>query len=908
MTDCTNDCSDNFVFPRRPENRPGLSRIDYRIGTYPDFREALFRNLNKNQVLEAWTHRDADDPGIALLEGASILGDILTFYQELYANEAYLGTAKWRESIADLVRLTGYRLSPGIGGHAVFAFEVKGDKPVIIPGGFQVKAQLEGSEKPEEFETASEVKAYPHLSRFHLYGPRLESTSNIQFQLNANLFSAATGAAALTNANNSLEIKSVGGRSDLASIRALDIKAGDRIMLVPDTSMFDVTGKYKPQDEAQILIISKVKNVLDRIILIFEGSLSKDYPDTQVIAYRIGRSFHHFGHNAPAMTTKFDSNNKTIDQVLTESLRSFCTDSPVVKDDDYYTRFSVIEMPLDSEVQDLSEGSKLICQGYLQRTISMGIDYEKKTIDEPFTVIKKIESVRSDSPKWGNLTGASIVVTLESKLITNDEICKKSKWYIRKIRFHEGKSLEMKLGAPTPEDPDAFEKCILNFFGTYAQVQALMSRDLLLVGKDGKVQKVNVTDQSFSLDGKDEIQPWMWQITLDSKPDFPLTDFDEEKPEVTVYGNLVEATQGKTEKEKVLGNGDSRQAFQTFKLPKSPLTYLLSAGETPPHAPELSIYVNDRLWKRVPSFFGKGYKDEIYIVREDANGESWVQFGDGKTGARLPSGIKNVAVRYRTGTGAFGALKEGSTVQGGRLEKLDKIQLAGEVTGGLQPENGDKAKEVAPGKMQSLGRLVSLGDFEAEALSIPSVLKASAEWDVQDYTPAFIITILMETGKETEKDELQEILNKYNKCRGAFRFPVMVVKGMIQYVSIDVDYGFNPIFKQDVLEKIIKGALGVAGESDIDGSGGLFGVSQRTFGQNEYATSIEGTIQNVEGVAWAKVNRLESLGSGDPAKLKLSLTQDIKLKPVICGNENILGLYFMHLHLNGIPQEHKEVC
>ena len=54
-----------------------------------------------------------------------MLGDILTFYQELYANEAYLRTAHWRTSIAELVRLLGYRLAPGLGGSGTFAFEVR---------------------------------------------------------------------------------------------------------------------------------------------------------------------------------------------------------------------------------------------------------------------------------------------------------------------------------------------------------------------------------------------------------------------------------------------------------------------------------------------------------------------------------------------------------------------------------------------------------------------------------------------------------------------------------------------------------------------------------------------------------------------------------------------------------------
>jgi hypothetical protein len=61
------------VFPRCPDNRPGLSEIAYRAGTYAEIREALLFHLNRHPVLQNWTHRGADDPGIALLEGAAIL-------------------------------------------------------------------------------------------------------------------------------------------------------------------------------------------------------------------------------------------------------------------------------------------------------------------------------------------------------------------------------------------------------------------------------------------------------------------------------------------------------------------------------------------------------------------------------------------------------------------------------------------------------------------------------------------------------------------------------------------------------------------------------------------------------------------------------------------------------------------
>ena len=89
-TDCRNDCVDPLRFPRVVHNRPGLSHINYRLGSYADIREFLLRNLDKTPNLSQWTHRGADDPGIALLEGASILGDILMFYQQLYAQTGRL--------------------------------------------------------------------------------------------------------------------------------------------------------------------------------------------------------------------------------------------------------------------------------------------------------------------------------------------------------------------------------------------------------------------------------------------------------------------------------------------------------------------------------------------------------------------------------------------------------------------------------------------------------------------------------------------------------------------------------------------------------------------------------------------------------------------------------------------------
>ena len=124
----------------------------------------------------------------------------------------------------------------------------------------------------------------------------------------------------------------------------------------------------------------------------------------------------------------------------------------------------------------------------------------------------------------------------------------------------------------------------------------------------------------------------------------------------------------------------------------------------------MQVYVENQLWKLVPSFFDKKSDDHIYVVRQDRNGDSWIQFGDGKTGRRLPTGLGNILARYKIGTGVTGKLKSDTTVKPlEKTELIEEIDLYDEASGGTKPEQEAKAKESAPGKILSLGRIVSLG-------------------------------------------------------------------------------------------------------------------------------------------------------------------------------------------------------
>src|SRR5439155_22407353 len=122
------------------------------------------------------------------------------------------------------------------------------------------------------------------------------------------------------------------------------------------------------------------------------------------------------------------------------------------------------------------------------------------------------------------------------------------------------------------------------------------------------------------LSAADPATPLMTALTLDDVVDY--AGFDNDAPAITVYGNLVDATEGKTQAPAILGNGDARATFQTFRVPKAPLTYNVQAGATPPQQPEIHVFVGDRQWQQVAAFYGRGASDEVYIVRQDAGGDS----------------------------------------------------------------------------------------------------------------------------------------------------------------------------------------------------------------------------------------------------------------------------------------------
>lgn len=168
-------CDPVDLEPHRPDNRPGLSAIDYRIGTHGEFMRRMLWNLPREGIrgeaaapvrypLDSFSARTTDDPSVALVDAFSVTLDVLSFYQERIANEGYILTATERASVLELARGIGYELRPGVAASANLAFTVEdADDPfrdVEVPAGTQVASvPSKPDELPQIFETVAPITA-----------------------------------------------------------------------------------------------------------------------------------------------------------------------------------------------------------------------------------------------------------------------------------------------------------------------------------------------------------------------------------------------------------------------------------------------------------------------------------------------------------------------------------------------------------------------------------------------------------------------------------------------------------------------------------------------------------------------------------------------------------------------------
>lgn len=187
--------------------------------------------------------------------------------------------------------------------------------------------------------------------------------------------------------------------------------------------------------------------------------------------------------------------------------------------------------------------------------------------------------------------------------------------------------------------------------------------------------------------------------------------------------NLARVRHGAT-KTTVVGSGDATQARQRFTLPDAPIAYDLDdAGAV---VPTQDLRVGGVHRDELPSLYGQGPR-EVFAALLEADGAITVAFGDGKQGARLPTGRANVTSSYRVGGGTVGELGSGEIDSLlGSLHGVKKVQGAGPTTGGADQDDERDLRTLVPGRARAFGRAISVADLVDLSLGYSGVTHAVA--------------------------------------------------------------------------------------------------------------------------------------------------------------------------------------
>ena len=711
-------CCDG-VLPATPQasgNRIGLGQIAYRIGDQAQFKASLIAGLNTATLpaLAGLRTREDSDFTIGLIDAFACAADVLSFYQERLAQESYLRTATERVSMQELGRLIGYRLKPGVAAETLLAFALETPPlpPAALPPepgnfvtgvpavlqldrGLKVHSVPGPGEKPQTFETVEAIEARPawNAMRPWLSEARLPSRGDRQ--------------------------------TFLAGVRT-GLRAGDALLMVDDDFRTTASG-----DRCDFRLLDKVEADVanDRTRVTWRRGLGSITPRVDPArapqAHALRKRAAAYGHNAPRWRSM--SQDFRIDYVASLTASGGLTSTFIAKT--VATEVSILSAGTPTFDQPDWPNFTLSPRGSTGSGGHLDLDAVYAEVGSgSFVVLAKGDFNRSSEPAPAGtyvglfeVVGAAEVSRSEFAIsgkvtrlqLRGDNYATQFQDEVRGTSaFVQSEQLAL---APYPVDT-AVSGALIPVNTPAAGL--LPGRRLLVRGKrarDGTAIVHTCTLQAATaLDAA--------RSTLQVTPPLPAPL---RRDSVVVHANVALASHGETVTQ-ILGSGNAALAFQTFELKQVPLTYRAAATESGAQS-ELVLRVGDIQWTELPSLHARAPDDAVFRLDLDEQGRSLLRFGDGLNGARLPSGVNNVRATYRKGIGVEGNVGAETLTQATtRPLGLKSVANLLPASGGTDPEQADAARQTMPLSVRTLGRAVSVLDYEDFARAFAGIAKAQA--------------------------------------------------------------------------------------------------------------------------------------------------------------------------------------
>lgn len=793
--------------PQAPAIRGGLSALPYRIGTHGQFRASLVAGLASRSAgaLAALSTRDADDFTLGLFDAFACSADVLTFYQERLANESYLRTATERVSLQEMGGLIGHRLQPGVAAETWLAFALEPElsppaghskdpgsfvtgipTQIEVPAGQKVQSVPGPGEAMQVFETLEPVTARP----------------------------AWNAIAAIRSATQAL---GPGATEAWLAGSGLNLRPGDALLLADAAFLADPAHQngWDFRLLTEVTPFAAEQRTRVRWARGLEG-ISSAAPQVHVLRRRAA----FFGHHAPLWRT-----------MGTEFKLAYLNGA---------TDWG--EWP---SFQPTSPGSTATSSG---GSVDLDAVYDEVGPGSLVVLAKGAFNLASGSLPAGTAVAALVVShTAQASRAAFALSAKLSRLSLL------GQGLNTQFS----------DAVALRGSSIYLQSEALALAPVPLTGPVSGDQWPLAVPPDGLLPGRrcvirgtrvDNGQPLSHAATLQAVASdaggsrwtvSPALPAALKRDSVVVHANVARASHGEGATQ-LLGSGQAAQAFQRFELKRLPLTWRAAPTASGVEA-DLTLRVGDVAWSRVDSLYGSGPLDHHFVLETDAQGRQWVVFGDGRRGARLPSGLHNVRAHTRQGLGAAGNLPaERLTQLGTRPLGLKGASNPLPASGGTDPEPADQARRSLPLSTRTLGRVVSVQDYEDFALAFAGIGQARARVLNLPGGRSVVLTVSSGDGSPLLADNpVWSNLLAALLAQGDPLVPLRLLDHAPQTFRLGFKLRRDPAWAFDTVAAAAEQALRER-----------FGGMARTLAQPVHASELIATLQGVPGVVAVDLDRL----------------------------------------------------
>jgi hypothetical protein len=699
--------------------------IDYRIGDYASFRHALLRAADGELALAGWQPGVEGDLGVQLLEWWAYLADILAFYNERALSSALLRTAVFPEDIQRTIRLLGYRPRPGIGATGALAALTDAARPFAVARGLPIQGPGPLGAPPQVFELDQDVE-------IGMVGGALPASARLSISFGA---AAPSRAFAGRLADGSLRDAVPARDATLATVPALttgveavvavdgivtNLAAGDRVVVMP--RKWDGVA---PTAVARVAALAAAWDTSGNPVTALTLDPLHDYPggapaaDATVV--KPTKTAHLWlyhdrypGPKAPqpgsGLLQGFETAADPLHLFSGGASSEPAQDAHVLTSEEQLVPDKHGAAHLEGITRGINPGDPVlfeqVADGKTLLTQVAGYDELIWFANPPEP--DRIGQGPPIGPPSGRLLGGTAPIPIPHSKLTfvNDHgdasrMSGADDAFIRSVVVHYAWE---EIGAPAQRPGDQITTPEIPADAELPPGTPAVIEDATGAGVAGAVGRTSTVDTSGGAPGL--VGP------------------------LRALLNLLPVSRGESVAGEVLGSGDAAVARQEFALSRSPLTYLADTGPSPfdGYRSTLRVRVGGVEWHEVASFYGQPADARVFATREDAQQRTYVRFGDGVHGARLPAGADNVVADYRVGSGAdvpaIGTLTTIMRPQPGLASIRNPIAPGG----GADSDPPEQIRRYAPRSVLTFGRAVSGDDYETVAAQTPGVARARAVW------------------------------------------------------------------------------------------------------------------------------------------------------------------------------------